>query len=705
MAPEELAKNFVPQLSAHKLRLLKKIFVDYQHSKDLLIQALENEITLFETYKLTMDDHASAFAKINKETISYQTCCSLFIDLLNNNWFVTLGLEGFQISKPNYSQTFGTENSSTEEVKDKMRSIQLVNRDKQVSSPETQRFIERMERPKVIGNEKKSVLDLIDNGNELSEIFDDISPLPEDKRISLLQKIIQPEIVVCYPELPLFQEEQRFCPYTDLKLSDIWRYFRLTWSSEYKTVPGKSFPMLIRNAARPNKPIIGIAMLRSAALGDDARDTMIGWKDEKTLREEIYAKKIDINFVVDSMLKCLDDQIKSVRTSDIKFLNSHLLKYPDQNTIDRLLDLYGEELDKRIKDLEFEKKEASKIDQFSETDWETESEKPLFRKKRAMKLARLLEIRKCFNEVNLKDNPARGYATLIHPSHKTGKDLLSRALKEIRLKTLAENIMDVSVCGAVAPYNELLGGKLVASLMGSQEVRDLFKSRYQGKYKTPSIIASSNKGEAIYRDANLMCLTTTSLYGVASSQYNRIKFLKKDFPELENDLVWKEIFKGKDSHKTKGMGVYHFSDRTSKLFSVLTRKKKGHVEVNNKFGEGTSPKLRKILLGIRELIDPKKTTMSSHYLFTHSIQRKNYIFLFEKNILNLLMNQNKTYNSIKASKASSITNAWIKRWLSNRVTRKQTLNKLKSLGVNSIKDSLFSNSPLLEDEKQMELKM
>ena len=29
MAPEELAKNFVPQLSAHKLRLLKKIFVDF----------------------------------------------------------------------------------------------------------------------------------------------------------------------------------------------------------------------------------------------------------------------------------------------------------------------------------------------------------------------------------------------------------------------------------------------------------------------------------------------------------------------------------------------------------------------------------------------------------------------------------------------------------------------------------------------------
>ena len=34
------------------------------------------------------------------------------------------------------------------------------------------------------------------------------------------------------------------------------------------------------------------------------------------------------------------------------------------------------------------------------------------------------------------------------------------------------------------------------------------------KYKFPSIIASSSKGKAVFRDANLMCLTTTSLYGV-----------------------------------------------------------------------------------------------------------------------------------------------------------------------------------------------
>ena len=72
--------------------------------------------------------------------------------------------------------------------------------------------------------------------------------------------------------------------------------------------------------------------------------------------------------------------------------------------------------------------------------------------------------------------------------------------------------MDVNVCGAITPYNEILGGKLVASLMASQEMRELFRQRYHSKYKSAAIIQSS-KGKPVYHsDANLLCLTTTSLY-------------------------------------------------------------------------------------------------------------------------------------------------------------------------------------------------
>ena len=683
--PTEKYSTFVPNLSPHSLRLIRKIFVDNNNSQDL-IKDLESQITIFN--KISLDEHESFFMKFNKENISFQACCSLLADLLAGGWHVGLGLEGFLISKPDYSTAFTGNN--LEETKEKMRRVQKINRDKHMKSVEIQRFIQRMEKPRKIGNEEKSILDLIDNGKELAEIFKDISQLDEEKKISLLKKIINPEIVICYPEDPLFREEQNNCPYTGLRLGDIWKYFRLTWSNEYKSVPGKSFPILIRNAARPNKPIMGIAMLRSAALADEAREDAIGWTDEATIRKKIYSKEIEIDFLVKAMVDCLNEQIDNIRSDDFDFLNSKLIKEPNEDVIKKLKQTYEDEFNRRKSDLKNEKKKPPKISSFEPEDWMKESEEAVFKKKRAIKLSKFLEIRKAFNEVKIQKDPARGYATLIHPSNKKGNELISAALREIKTKALAENIMDLGVCGAVAPYNELIGGKLIAALMGSTEVRTLFKSRYNGKkYKFPSIIASSSKGKAVYRDANLMCLTTTSLYGVASSQYNKIKFLKKDYPELETDVIWSEAKKNKQSQKTKGQGVYHFSNETSKLLSILTLKKLKYVEVNHKFGEGTSPKLRKARVGIDCLLDYSKSNIQLDTFFAHSMQRKNYIFFHEKNILKKIIDQKKNFSNIISSKAENITSAWLKRWLIKRINRDETLEKLANLGPKYIHDQLY----------------
>ncbi len=679
--------KFVPKLSLHKLRLLRKIFVDNLSSKENLIDNLRGQIDIVDPSN--MGDHVKTFSHHNAEKIRFQTACSVIADLVEARWNVSIGLEdmGFVITKPEYDKTF--EGSSTNEIKDQMRKVQLVNRNKQVESYEIQHFIERMERPKNVGNEKKSILNLIDSGKELSEIFKDISSLENKKKLSLLEKIIQPEIVICFPDDPLFKEEELKCPYTGLRLTDIWKYFRLTWSSEYKTVPGKSFPLLIRNAARPNKPIIGIAMLRSAALADQARDGAIGWTDERVIRDKIYKKEIKVEFVVDSMLRCLEEQIGSLRKDDIDFLNRELIKLPTQEVINKLNDLYHEQYEKRHQDLDHEKDQTYKTHNLENIDFARESEKSLFKKKRAIKLARLLEVRKHFNEVNLKENPSRGYASLIHPTNKKGNEMISRVLREIRLKALAENIMDVSVCGSIEPYSELIGGKLIASLMASEEVRECFRTRYNSKkYKKPAIIASSNKGEPVFRDANLMCLTTTSLYGISSSQYNRIKFLKKNYPYLKNDIVWQEIYKNNKSQKTKGQGVYHFHNYTNKLLSILTRKTLGRVEVNYKFGEGTSPKLRNLRKGIELLKDNKKSNIQVDDFFAHNIQRKNYIMFYNNNILNSLIKYSKPFNSIIASSAKDITRAWIERWLCKRIQRNETLDRLIYLGPETIKNQL-----------------
>ena len=107
--------------------------------------------------------------------------------------------------------------------------------------------------------------------------------------------------------------------------------------------------------------------------------------------------------------------------------------------------IYEIEYEKRKDDLKYEKEEVEPIAHGESKDWTCESERPLFKKKRAIKLARLLEVRKSFNEANIEKEPAKGYATLIHPSNKKGKDMISRVLREIRIKALAEEIRSADI--------------------------------------------------------------------------------------------------------------------------------------------------------------------------------------------------------------------------------------------------------------------
>jgi hypothetical protein len=87
---------------------------------------------------------------------------------------------------------------------------------------------------------------------------------------------------------------------------------------------------------------------------------------------------------------------------------------------------------------------------------------------------------------------------------------LSAALQEVREASLASQIADLSACGAVAPYNAILGGKLVALLAASRKAHDAWKAKYEEQV---SIISSQMAGRAVCRPADLRVLKTTSLHG------------------------------------------------------------------------------------------------------------------------------------------------------------------------------------------------
>ena len=69
------------------------------------------------------------------------------------------------------------------------------------------------------------------------------------------------------------------------------------------------------------------------------------------------------------------------------------------------------------------------------------------------------------------------------------------------------NLMDAYVVGAVPPYADLLGGKLVASLIASEEVGNKFQERYGGR---EGLISGKHK------QARLTLVTVTSALGRSS---------------------------------------------------------------------------------------------------------------------------------------------------------------------------------------------
>ena len=67
---------------------------------------------------------------------------------------------------------------------------------------------------------------------------------------------------------------------TGLLLQDIWRYARHFWSIPYQSTPGRNLFYLVRDAALPERPLIGIAALGNPVLGLAKRDDHFGWSRE-----------------------------------------------------------------------------------------------------------------------------------------------------------------------------------------------------------------------------------------------------------------------------------------------------------------------------------------------------------------------------------------------------------------------------------------
>lgn len=187
--------------------------------------------------------------------------------------------------------------------------------------------------------------------------------------------------------------------------------------------------------------------------------------------------------------------------------------------------------------------------------------------------------------------------------------------------------------GALPPYNELLGGKMVALTMTCNEIRDLYKKKYKN-------CVTLLKGRRLKPE--LLFITTTSAFG-KSSIYNRLKY---NGEVVAHCLGY-----------TKGSGTFHIPEDLYK--EILKHLKNQGLDITRGYGYGPSRKLKLISLGLKYLEIPR--------FEYHGIKREFYIFPLAKNLKQVIQKKERPIWFDRPF--NNLVDYWKERWAIPRAER------------------------------------
>ena len=531
----------------------------------------------------------------------------------------------------------------------------LVRRDQQLREPAVRSFVCNAERIQFQVSGPTSIFSLMRDGRELAQ---KIRALPASPTASDWSRVVSPYVQMASPGT--------ICTETGLDLGEIWRYFRHTWSQPCGSTPGRSLSLLIRDSSAPHHPVIGIAALSSASAGLRERDRDIGWDDESVLelissrprREhidwitrlletslaEVYTDDLVVDDLMPTSIGSINDPSSSVRTLRAEAAVSRAAHRADRSEHGRRPDPTN----------------------VSPEEWIEEARTHLFRAKRAEEIADIIEISAALGPVLASRSPDDLRAVVCSG---VGRRALAKLFRRAKARSMGTAIADLSVCGALPPYSCLLGGKLVALLAISPEVIRIVKERYS---KSISVIASAMAGRPICRTADLVYISTTSLYGVRPCQYDRVRIPAAALGGPSQISIGYRLL----AH-TAGYGSMQFCRDTVESLQVLEELLKSERHVHHRFGEGASPRLRGIRDGLALLgVDSNKALKHEHHrlLYGANLTTNGWQYL-------LGLNQEAKYLFDRRRTRSStqeICKWWFERWVRSRIRREDVLEKVAS---------------------------
>jgi len=533
----------------------------------------------------------------------YEACARLITDLAKLRWRIVQNGFGIELAAPNVHKV------SSSQIASYKKSVRMELESQlryQFRLQSVRDFIRRMERPTPSSN-KQSVLVLIADGRELRSRLLAASEACGESRVALCGEAVRPYLQLVEPG-----EKDEF---TGHNLSDIWRYFRYTWAIPATNVPGRNLFYLIRDASHPSHAVMGITALSNAPLALRDRDRSIGWSSIATQEEAQRLACLSDPESSAGLSKLLHDLEANLQCglnsiSHDQLLEPHEAVNPTEDVIERLKRRASEFATKReevlsatdfpltLNELEEHSDATPSVSEevlsleakFIGNEKMNAARSALIVKKRASELARILQARLVLREHRERLlSPANAPSTYALDTVVTAVNTAWVSAKNSRAGT---SMLEMTVCGAVRPYNHILGGKLTALLMLSPEVAHDYTLRYGGAV---SIISSMMRNKPVVKDSKLVFLGTTSLYLHGASQYNRIRLPAGVISSEQTEIRYEAM------GETGGFGTVQFSSDTVEAIEKVVNSSKGYRQVNSVFGEGRSPKLRKLRTGFDEL--------------------------------------------------------------------------------------------------------
>jgi len=197
------------------------------------------------------------------------------------------------------------------------------------------------------------------------------------------------------------------------------------------------------------------------------------------------------------------------------------------------------------------------------------------------------------------------------------------------------HVMDAFVLGAVPPYSYLLGGKLVALLAVSDEVRNAVADKYRG-----SVSRIANKPF----DGHLVMLTTSSALG-RSSIYNRLRY--------QGQLVYRSV------GYTRGSGEFHFANGLYERIQEFVRQHTVPTAKHERWGNGFRNRREIIRKGLKAL------NLPDTWIY-HGVRREVFVMPLAANAREFLRGEASEPTYFRRS-LSDLTEFFKERWLIPRI--------------------------------------